>query len=117
MGSTVGMVSRVDVYDLCDQRGFFFLEWVPCLHAGCEGTSIERWNSSSDEANRGPETEERNREAEGDSRAFGRMGASGSPTEQCSKKRLAPVDYRNRSCFDLILDHRQYSFPYPVGAG
>lgn len=34
--STVGMVSRVDVYMIYVIKGFFFLAWVPCLHAGFE---------------------------------------------------------------------------------
>lgn len=45
------------------------------------------------------------------SRAFGRLGALGSPTDQCSKKRLAPIDYRNRSYFGLDLDQPPVFFP------
>ena len=58
MDSTVGMVSRVDVYDLCDQGVFIFLRGFLVCTQGMRGTGIERWNSSSDEANRGLETKE-----------------------------------------------------------
>lgn len=84
---------------------------VPCLHAGCRR---ERASSSGAPQATKPSVDlkqkRKKRSREGHSRTLVDWERQGHG-QTSARERLAPIDYRNGSCFGLVWEHRPYFTP------